>query len=221
VDEGKERAPIWWRPDRGARGPDPALDRGRIADAAIELADRDGLDAVSMRAVAARLSTSASALYRYVDDRSELLDLMADRVAAELRPYPAPGADWLEPTLQLAAAQRTLHERHPWLMALGYRSSGFGPESLAYFDTCLSVPSSSVAPVRAKFEAIALMTGLAALFAQRSKSEESGALTPFPLVALQDFPHLADALAQPPSPPIRDDLFDRAVRSLLLGLLEA
>ena len=62
------------------------------------------------------------------------------------------------------------------------------------------------------------MTGLAALFAQRAQSEESGALTSFPLVALEAFPHLADAVAQP-TPPIRDDLFDRAVRSMLLGLL--
>lgn len=221
MDGGKERAPIWWRPERGARGPDPALDRRRIADAAIELADGDGLDAVSMRAVAARLGTSASALYRYVDDRSELLDLMADRVAAELRPYPAPGPDWLESMVQLAAAQRIVHERHPWLMAIGYRSSSIGPESLAYFDCCLSVLRPAEAPVGAKFEAIALMTGLAALFALRSHSEDSGAVTPFPVMALKDFPHLADAVAQPTSPPIRDDLFDRAVRSMLLGLLES
>ena len=220
VDGGKERAPIWWRPERGSRGPDPALDRRGIADAAIELADAGGLEAVSMRAVAGRLGTSASALYRYVDDRSELLDLMADRVAAELRPYPAPSPEWLEPMVQLAAAQRTLHERHSWLMALGYRTSSIGPESLAYFDSCLNVVTPTGAPVRTKFEAIALMTGLAALFAQRAHSEDSGDVTVFPLIALESFPHIADAVAQPSAPPIRDDLFDRAVRSLLLGLLE-
>ena len=174
-----------------------------------------------MRAVAGRLGTSASALYRYVDDRSELLDLMADKVAAELRPYPAPSPEWLEPMVQLAAAQRTLHREHPWLITLGYRTSSIGPEGIAYFDTCLNVLTPTGAPVRTKFEAIAVMTGLAALFAQRTRSEDSGHVTVFPLDAVTSFPHLADALAQPSAPPLSDDLFDRAVRSVLLGLLEA
>ena len=173
MDRGKDRRPIWWREERGSRGPDPALDHKAIAAAAVALADAGGLEVVSMRAVAGRLDTSASALYRYVDGRSDLLDLMADTVVAELRPYQAPGPKWLEPMLRLAAAQRALHERHPWLTTLGYRSSSMGPESLAFFDACLSVLTPIGAPVRAKFEAIDLMTGLAALFAQRAKSEES------------------------------------------------
>ena len=69
----------------------------------------------------------------------------------------------------LAGAQRSLHERHPWLMGLGYRSSSIGPESLAYFDVCFSVLTPIHAPAPAKFEAIAVMTGLAALFAQRAR----------------------------------------------------
>jgi AcrR family transcriptional regulator len=220
VDRGRDRPSIWWRTERGSRGPDPALDHEAIAAAAVALAGAGGLDAISMRAVAGRLGTSASALYRYVDGRSDLLDLMADSVVSELRPYQAPGPDWLGAMLRLAAAQRALHERHPWLITLGYRSSGIGPESLAFFDACFRALTPTEAPVRAKFEAIALMTGLAALFAQRAQSEESGALTSFPLVALEAFPHLADAVAQPTAPPIRDDLFERAVRSLLRGLLE-
>jgi AcrR family transcriptional regulator len=221
VDEGNQRLPIWWRPARGSRGPDPTLDRLGIADAAIELADDAGLEAVSMRAVAGRLGTSASALYRYVDDRSGLLDLMADRVAAELRPYPSRRVEWLEPMVQLAAAQRSLHERHSWLVSLGYRASSIGPESLAYFDGCLNVLSPVEAPARTKFEAIALMTGLATLFAQRALRRDPGDVTMFPLIALESYPHLADAVAQPSAPPIGEDLFDRAVRSLLLGLLES
>ena len=192
-----------------------------MAAAAVALADTNGLEAVSMRAVAGRLGTSASALYRHVDDRSDLLDLMSDQVVAELRPYPAPATGWLETMVTLADAQRWLHERHPWLMGLGYRTSSIGPESLAYFDVCLSVLTAIPAPARAKFEAIAMMTGLAALFAQRAQGEEPGGMTAFPLVALESFPHLADAVAQPTASLIHDDLFERAVRSLLLGLLEA
>ena len=217
---GKDRPPIWWRPDHGSRGPEAALDRQTIAAAAVGLADTGGLEAVSMRAVAGCLGTSASALYRYVDDRSDLLDLMSDHVVAELRPYPAAAEVWLTTMVTLAGAQRSLYERHPWLVGLSYRSSSIGPESLAYFDACLSVLAPTRAPARAKFEAIAMMTGLAALFAQRSQSEERGGVSAFPPGVLKSFPHLADAVAQPMAPLVRDDLFDRAVQSVLLGLLE-
>jgi AcrR family transcriptional regulator len=197
VDRDRDRLSIWWRRERGSRGPDPALDRHVIAATAIALADAGGLEAVSMRAVAGRLGTSASALYRYLDDRSDLLDLMADRVVAELRPYPAPTSTWLEPMIGLAAAQRALHERHPWLITLGYRSSGIGPESLAYFDACLGVLTPTHASTRVKFEAIAVMTGMAALFAQQTRSERSGGATKLPLDVLEPFPYLATAIAQP------------------------
>jgi AcrR family transcriptional regulator len=220
VDQGKHRPPIWWRRERGSRGPDPALDRHAIAASAIALADGGGLEAVSMRAVAGRLGTSASALYRYLDDRSDLLDLMADLVVAELRPYPAPTSAWLDPMIVLAAAQFALHERHPWLITLGYRSSSIGPESLAYFDACLGVLAATHAPVRVKFEAIAVVTGLAALFAQQARSDTSGGATMFRLVSLESFPHLATAVAQPAEEPIAGDLFDRTVRGVLTGLLQ-
>ena len=221
MEVGEDHPPIWWRAERRSRGPDPALDRRAIAAAAIALADAGGLKAVSMRAVAGLLDTSASALYRYVDGRSDLLDLMADRVVAELRPYVTPAGAWLEPMVALAAAQRSLHERHPWLITLGHRSSRIGPESLGYFDVCLNLLAATGAPVRAKFEAIAVMSGLAALFAQQAHGEEPGGMTALPLVALESFPHLAEAFAEPSAAPVHDDLFDRAVRSLLLGLLEA
>jgi AcrR family transcriptional regulator len=213
------RPPIWWRSGRGTRGPDPALDLQAIADAAVALADSGGLAAVSMRAVAARLGTSASALYRYIDTRADLLDLMADRVVAELRPYPPVEAPWLKSMVALAAAQRSLHQRHPWLVALGYRSSSIGPESHAYFDACLGVLRPTQAPVRTKFETIALLTGLAALFSRQTREDEPDGGATFPALPHDAFPHLAEAMAHPSTAPLQDDLFERAVRSILTGLL--
>ncbi len=120
----------------------------------------------------------------------------------------------------LAAAQRALHERHPWLITLGYRSSSIGPESLAYFDACLGVLTPTHATARVKFEAIAVLTSLAALFAQQARSETSGAATIFPLVPLESYPHLAAAVAQPAEEPVAGDLFERTVRGVLTGLLQ-
>ena len=76
---------IWNRPDRGSRGPQPEHSRAQIAGAAVLLADAGGLSAVSMRAVAGALKTTAGSLYRYLSSRDELLELMADAVLAELR----------------------------------------------------------------------------------------------------------------------------------------
>ena len=139
-------------------------------------------------------------------------------VVAELRPYPAPGGSWLDDLVGLAEHQRDLHVRHPWLVQLGYRSSGIGPESLAWFDACLGVLSTVDAPTTTKFEVIGLLTGLAGLFAQQTLRVRSEGATTFPAVDLTRFPHLARTFAHPGTPPT-DDLFPRTVRTLLIGML--
>ena len=106
------RPPIWSRPARGLRGPTPTHSRDEIVAAAIAMADADGLGAVSMRAVAAALHTGAGSLDRYLSSRDDLLDLMVDRAAGELRPYPAADGDWLDAMLRLARRQLDLYRRH-------------------------------------------------------------------------------------------------------------
>src|SRR5688500_9785072 len=83
---------IWLRPAHAAVGRPAERSRAEITAAATALADRDGLDAVSMRKVAAELGTGAASLYRYVANRDDLLDLMADATAAEYE-LPPPGGD--------------------------------------------------------------------------------------------------------------------------------
>ncbi|MEV4481987.1 TetR/AcrR family transcriptional regulator [Micromonospora coxensis] len=211
-----QRESVFRRPVRGARGPAPAHSRDDIVAAAIAIADSDGLAAVSMRAVAKRLDTGAASLYRYLSSRDDLLDLMADRVAAELRPYPEPEGDWLDGMVRMAHAQRAVHERHPWLAELSRRPSAIGPEALAFFDACLRVMEPVPASVMAKFEAVATMNGISILFARQRTGGE--AFT-FDGLDVTRYPHLAAALAQAPAAPPATDLFERAQRSLLRGLL--
>src|ERR1700733_1336935 len=78
--------PIWMRPERAATGRPPQHSRDEITAAAIAIADREGLDAVSMRRVAAELGTGAASLYRYLDTREDLLDLMIDATGSENLP---------------------------------------------------------------------------------------------------------------------------------------
>ena len=219
------RTSVWSRPERTGRGPAPSRSRAEIVAAAVALADAQGLGAVSMRSVAAALGTAAPSLYRYLTSRDDLLDLMSDAVVAELRPSPTgaagdgpvPADRWVEAVLALGRAQLDLHRRHPWLLDLAGRASGVGPESLAFFDRCLAALSGVGAPDRAKFEAVAVMTGLVTLVA---RSERAPQVSPFADRDLAAYPHLAAALAGPPAPAPEEDLFGRALRSLLVGLLE-
>ncbi|MEQ0559047.1 GntR family transcriptional regulator [Amycolatopsis sp. NEAU-NG30] len=104
-------------------GPDRREQRGltrdRLVRTAIAIADAEGLGALSMRGVAARLGVAAMAPYRYVRGRDELVLLMADAAFGE-RGYPArPSGDW---RARLTLGGRTLwslFKRHPWLAQLG------------------------------------------------------------------------------------------------------
>ena len=75
---------IWTRPERSARGPVPEHSRAEIASAGVALADAAGLGAVTMRSVAAAIGTGPASLYRYLANRAELLELMADQARGEL-----------------------------------------------------------------------------------------------------------------------------------------
>jgi AcrR family transcriptional regulator len=209
---------IWAKPVRGSRGPLPGHSRDDIAAAATALADADGLAAVSMRAVATALGTGAGSLYRYVGSRDDILDLMADRAAGELRPYPDEAGDWLESMLRLAHEQRDLYRRHRWLLDLAVRTSGVGPHSLAWFDHCLHLLRPVCCPATTKFEAIAMMNGVTSLFARYEAASPSISLVGVDLAA---YPDLAAAYAQPVTGPPAGDLFERTLRSLLTGLLTA
>ena len=74
----------------------PALSRAAIIDAGLQVADGEGLEAVTMRRVASKLDTSASALYVYIRGRQDLLDAMFDHVMAAVAETPLPAGTWQE-----------------------------------------------------------------------------------------------------------------------------
>ena len=93
---------IWVQPPPPPR--QRSLGREEIVAAAIALADEAGPDALTMKAVAARLGPyTAMALYRYVSNKDGLVDLMLDAATAEVPLPPQPGPDWRADLLELAA----------------------------------------------------------------------------------------------------------------------
>src|SRR5262249_43559728 len=109
---------LWARTERSSRGPQPTLSHAQIAAAAIRIADREGLDAVSMRRVAAELGAGTMSLYRYVRTKDELHDLMRDTVAGEDDVPAKPSGHWRADLSVLAHQMRASALRHPWLPAL-------------------------------------------------------------------------------------------------------
>ncbi|GAA2807566.1 TetR/AcrR family transcriptional regulator C-terminal domain-containing protein [Kitasatospora sp. CM 4170] len=119
---------VWERPEPLDR-PSPApLSRDGIVRASIRLADADGLEAVSLRKVAAALNVGPMRLYGYIATKDELLDLMVDAVHAEIRPT---GDGWREALCSLAEATRHAVHRHEWFADLIGGRPQLGPHTLA------------------------------------------------------------------------------------------
>ncbi|WP_328778497.1 TetR/AcrR family transcriptional regulator [Streptomyces canus] len=119
---------VWERPEPPNRPVPAALSRERIVRAAIQLADADGLEAVSLRKVATALDVGPMRLYSYIAGKEELLDLMVDAAYAEIRPV---GDDWREVLRSLAETTRQTAHQHEWLADLLGGRPQLGPHALA------------------------------------------------------------------------------------------
>ena len=106
---------LWGRRDQRRRGPRPNLSLDRIVGAAVEIADGEGLPAVSMARVAERIGTTPMSLYRHITNKDELLQLMIDAVAArEGPPEPDPERDWRYNLDRWAHGLVDLYRSHRW-----------------------------------------------------------------------------------------------------------
>ena len=121
------------RPGRPAR-----LSRDAVLDAAVAVADEAGLEAVSMRAIAARVGAEAMSLYRHVANKEDLVDGIVDLVYAEIGlPDPAPG--WRPAMRARAVATREVLLRHPWAIALMESRLRPGPANLRHHDAIVGL----------------------------------------------------------------------------------
>ncbi|GGV13047.1 TetR family transcriptional regulator [Streptomyces filipinensis] len=119
---------VWERPEPANRPVPAPLNRERIVRAAIQLADADGLEAVSLRKVATALGVGPMRLYNYIASKEELLDLMVDAAYAEIRPT---GDGWREALRSLAETTRQAAHEHEWLADLLGGRPQLGPHALA------------------------------------------------------------------------------------------
>lgn len=128
---------LWGVAPAPARGPKQGLTVDEIATAAMELADAEGLGALSMRRVAERLGRSAMSLYTYVPSKAELLDVMLHRALAELDVRHPVEDGWRVAVEASAWAGWAFYLRHPWVLHISGARALVGPNELAAYEAQL------------------------------------------------------------------------------------
>jgi TetR/AcrR family transcriptional regulator, tetracycline repressor protein len=117
---------------RGENVPAPAgLSRERVCGEALALVDAEGLEALSMRRLGARLGVEAMSLYRHVRNKADLLDALHAAVLGDLKPEGGDARDWRELLGGLARALRTTLLQHPHVLPLFTTRPVRAPEAVA------------------------------------------------------------------------------------------
>jgi AcrR family transcriptional regulator len=145
--DSRTAAPVWARKDRQPRR--RTLTRESIVYAGIAIADRDGLEAVSMRTVAAWLDVRPMSLYGHVASKDDLLDLMFDQVAGESVLGDRLPQHWRSALAAIARRTRDQGLAHPWTVDLMVDRIQLGPNTLRVLDEWMR----AVAPLSVTTEA--------------------------------------------------------------------
>jgi AcrR family transcriptional regulator len=114
------------------------LTRERVLEAAVQFADREGIEALSMRRLAQELGVEAMSLYTHVRSKDDLLDGMVEVVVAEIpiRPHPA---GWKASLRGTVLSARGVLLRHPWAPRIIATRVAPGPTMLRYYDVVMGI----------------------------------------------------------------------------------
>jgi AcrR family transcriptional regulator len=125
---------LWGVQERPRRGPKPKLNVAMIVAEAIQLADAEGLTALSMRRIADNLGVATMSLYTYVPSKAELIDLMVDTVNGEFEPPDGREGSWRAQLEFIAKANWTLYHHHPWMLQVTTSRPPLGPLTFAKYE---------------------------------------------------------------------------------------
>ncbi|WP_078910941.1 TetR/AcrR family transcriptional regulator [Streptomyces sp. NRRL WC-3742] len=229
----------WARPQR-ARRDQPVLSREQIVQEALALLDTDGIEALSMRKLGARLNAGATSLYTHVANKDELLALVVDAVFGEL-PLPDPaGAEdpavWRKALEDIAESLRACILRHPWMVSVmgDVGMIYFGPSWMRLGEAGLALMETAGFEAHDANDAMSVLFGfvigtatveaawLSAL-AKSGREEEQWVSEVMPTVveATKDFPRLHRLYTKHMPESLdtgRDSGFTKGVRLVLDGL---
>lgn len=225
---GVDPEQLWLRTTEPRRGRRPSFSREAITATAVTLADAEGLEAVTMRRVAAEVGAGVMSLYSYAPDKETLLELMIDHVSGELpTTHPLTG-DWRADLKTIARLQRDHMLRHPWLPAAVATRRTPGPNTLAFLERALAALRPTGLDGAAKLEIFAQLTAFVAghvsheiAQAATTRSPDRGAAEARYLAAVAadgHHPELAEALSAPGHALTPEATFARFLNRLIDGL---
>lgn len=209
-------ASTWRSPSRNDQA--DTLTVERIVAAGISLADREGLESVSVRRIAAVLQSSPMALYHYVPSKRDLLNLMLDAVNAEFKPASKGVTGWRDALTHFAWESRRGLSRHPWVSVLRSANPEYGPESIRILEWLLT----SLLDSGLDRKIAARTLGIVYVFVNGFVAAElanSGTPARFskPVLMTGEFPHVARFVAEHTKE--SDDIaFKRALTWILDGI---
>lgn len=169
-----ELARLWRIPAESRRGRPAKLDVGQVVDAAVALADREGLAAATLPRVAEALGVTKMSLYRHVGSKDELLALMQDAASGPVPSSLDGTGPWRERLRLWAAEQRALFARHPWLAASPVSGPPKGPNLIGWFDAGLRALRNTQLDWAAKVGAVMLLGEYVRGNAQLAQGLEAG-----------------------------------------------
>ena len=183
--------------------PRSPLSRERVLTAAVALADRQGLERLSMRRLAAEFGVVPMALYKHVANKEDMLDGMVDVVFAEIA-LPRPEEDWKGAMRRRAVSAREVLGRHPWAIGLTESRLKPGATNLRHHDTVIGCLREAGFPIEIAVHAYSSMDSYIYGFALQERqlpfegSDDAGEvaagiLQQFPA---GEYPHLAATIAE-------------------------
>lgn len=141
------------------RGPKREMSVERIVEAAVEIADADGLGAVSMAAVAARLGFTPMSLYRYVTAKDDLVLLMQEEATGLPSEEATSAGGWREQLTALYNEQVQMYLRHPWVLDIPISGSPVTPNSAAWMDAGLRALAETELTYEERLAVVLMVTG--------------------------------------------------------------
>jgi AcrR family transcriptional regulator len=165
------------------RGPSPArrtggLTRERIVAAAIDLADAEGLGALSMARLAERLGCGTMSLYRHVANKDELVVFMLSEAPTPPPPAPSDGSNWHDALSNWASGLWDVYHRHRWILQAAASGPPADPGQVAWLDAGLATLSGTPLAERDKLAAVMavlfFVRGAAALSVETGTFDNTG-----------------------------------------------
>jgi AcrR family transcriptional regulator len=196
------------------------MTRQSVVDAAVRLADAEGLAAVSIRRVATELGARTMSLYSHIDSKDDLLDLMREQAAAETVVGGALPRDWRAASLAIARRERATALRHPWLIRLLGNPGHPGPNQMRHLEQSVTALSGLTTNPLAALRICAAIDEfvLGHVIGEVTRTPAGAFTQPHTraLLSSGDYPILGRLLSG--GPPSLDDTFERGLTWLLDGI---